>query len=85
VALPPPYEDYAIARSAVRAALDCDAPRFAPTLWLKADGTFRSGERAYKDADFEVAKKYFITSTTFAERAENATRLKKFQTGENAP
>lgn len=85
VAAPPCYEEYVMARAAVRAAHDVDSARFATGLYNKADENFRSGEKAYKDQDFAEAKKFFINAQAFAERAENATRLKKFQTGDSFP
>ncbi len=80
-----PYEDYALARAAVRAAQDADSARFATNLWNKAEDNFRSGQKAFRDADYEAAKKHFQLAQQFAEKAENITRLKKFQTGENFP
>ncbi len=85
VVAPAPYEDYTIARSAFRAAQDVDSPRFATGLWNKAEENFRKGEKAWKDAEFEEARKYFKRSIGYSERAENATRLKKFQTGDSFP
>ncbi len=80
-----PYEDYALARAAVRAAQEADSARFATNLWNKAEENFRSGQKAFRDADYESAKKHFQLAQQFAEKAENITRLKKFQTGENFP
>lgn len=81
----PPYEEYTLARAAVRAAQDVDSARFATALWNKAEENFRLGEKAYKDADFGIAKKRFVYAQSFAEKAENATRLKKFQSGDSFP
>ena len=85
VAAPPPYEEYTLARSAIRAAQDVDSARFASGLWVKAEENYRNGEKAFKDADYAEAKKFFAAAQVFAEKAENATRLKKFQTGESFP
>jgi hypothetical protein len=85
VAAPPPFEDYTIARAAIRAAQDVDSARFSPGLWNKADENFRNGQKAYKESDYADAKIYFKKATDLAERAENATRLKKFQTGDSFP
>ena len=82
---PPPYEDYTMAGAAIQAAQDSDSPRYAPSLWDKADENYEKGKQAYKDADFDIAEKYFIVAKDYAERAENATRLKKFATGESFP
>ena len=85
VAAPPPYEEYTLARAAVRAAQDADAPRFSVGFWTKADDNYRNGQKAYRDADFDEAREFFKTAQIYAERAENSTRLKKFQTGESFP
>lgn len=85
VAPPPPYEDYSLARTAVRAARDVDSARFSTTTLHKAEEALRNGEKAFKDNDFEVAKRYFKLAKEHAESAENATRLKKFRTGDSFP
>ncbi len=85
VAAPAPYEEYSLARAAIRAAQEVDSARFATALYSKAEDAYRNGQKAYKDADFSDAKKYFLQTIQFAERAENATRLKKFQTGDSFP
>lgn len=82
---PPPYEDYTIARTAIRAAQDVDSPRFAAGWWAKADESYRKGEQAYKDVEFEQAQKYFRSAIRYAERAEDTTRLKKFESGDTFP
>lgn len=85
IASPPPYEEYALARAAIRAAQEADSARFATGIWNKAEESFRSGQKAYKDADYDSAKKFFQAAQAHAEKAENITRLKKFQTGEGFP
>lgn len=85
VSAPPPYAEYNIARVAVRAAQDVDSARYASGLWNRADENYRAGERAFNDNDFSEAKRRFQQATLFAEKAENATRLKKFQTGDSFP
>ena len=85
VAAPTPYEEYNLARTAVRAAQEVDSSRYAPGLWNRADENLRAGESALKDNDFARARQHFLTATQFAEKAENATRLKKFQTGDSFP
>lgn len=85
VAVPPPYEEYTLARAAVKAAQEVDSARFATGLWHRAEENFRNGQKAFKESDYGPAKTYFKKATEFAERAENATRLKKFQTGDSFP
>jgi hypothetical protein len=82
---PPPFEEYTLARAAVRAAQEFDSARFAPAYWNKAEDSFRSGQKAFKDADFGAAKKFFELAQASAERAENVTRLKKFESGDSFP
>lgn len=85
VAAPPPYEEYSLARTAVKAAQDADSARFATGIWNKAEENYRAGQKAYRESDFDTAKKHFQAAIQFAEKAENATRLKKFQTGDSFP
>ena len=81
----PPYEDYTVARTAVRAAQDVDSARYAPGLWAKADEAYRNGEQSYKDSNFESAQSFFKKAIRYSEEAENATRLKKFESGDSFP
>lgn len=85
VAAPPPYEDYTLARAAIRAAQDVDSARFSGGYWNRAFDSFRMGETAFREADFADAKKHFVSAKAMAEKAENATRLKRFQTGDGQP
>lgn len=82
VSAPPPYEEFTLARAAVNAARAYEAPKHAPGYWHKAKEFYIRGERAYKESDFGVAHDNFKKARAFAEKAENATRLKKFQTGD---
>jgi hypothetical protein len=82
---PSPYEEYTLARSAVRAAQEIDSAQFAVGLWTKSEENFRLGEQAWKDNENDAARKYFKMAQVYAERAENATRLKKFQSGDAMP
>lgn len=82
---PPPFEDYNLARAAVQAAQEADSPRISTNLWNRADEEFRLGERAYRDKEFDQAKRHFLKARKYAERAENVTRLKKFQSGDTFP
>jgi len=85
IAAPAPYEEYVLARAAVRAAQEVDSARFSSGLWNRAEENYRSGAKAFKDADFKEAKQFFTKAIEFAERAENSTRLKKFQSGDSFP
>jgi hypothetical protein len=85
VAAPPPYQEYTLARAAIRAAQDVDSARFSGGYWNRAFDSFRSGEKAFKNADYAEAKDFFVSARVLAEKAENATRLKRFQTGDGQP
>lgn len=85
VAAPPPYEEYTLARAAIKAAQDVDSARFSGGYWNRASDDFREGEKAWKDAEYETAKRLFKSAIQLSERAENATRLKRFQTGDGLP
>lgn len=84
-ASPPPFEDYALARSAISAAQEVDSAKFAKGFWSRAEENYLEGQKAFANQDYEVAKKLLRKSTEYAERAENLTRLKKFQTGDSFP
>jgi hypothetical protein len=84
-ASPPPVESYTLARSALKAAKTAEAGRHAAADWYKAEEFYRKGEKAYKISDYGEAKIDFDKAKMYAERAENITRLKKFQSGEFAP
>ncbi len=82
---PTPYDEYSLARAAMTAAREADSAQYAPGLWTKADEAYRTAQKAWDSSEFDVAQKYFKLSTEYAERAENVTRLKKFQTGGGVP
>lgn len=78
---PKPYEEYAIAYVALRSAKKSEASRYSPGYWSKAERLYREGQQAYNDNSNEKAKQLFKLSVKFAEKAENVTRLRKFQSG----
>lgn len=79
---PAPVEDYALARTALDWAEVAGAPSSASGFWHKAEDSYRRGKKAFENREFGAAQKHFIRARDFAERAENQTRLKKFQSGE---
>ncbi|MCC7404354.1 MAG: DUF4398 domain-containing protein [Bdellovibrionales bacterium] len=81
----PPINEYTIARTALQAAQDVEAARYASGFWHKAEEFYRKGQDAYKDNDFAAAREYFERAREFAEKAENSARLRKFQSGEGFP
>ena len=79
---PRPIEEYTLARAAVNSARESGAERLAPGLWHKAEEHYRNGQKSFKDKDNEGAMVGFLKAIEFAEKAENASRLKKFESGE---
>lgn len=82
---PAPYEDYALARAAVQAAQEADSARYVTAIYRRAEDSFRNGQKAFKDGDNLEAKKFFRSAIQLAEKAENMTKLKKFQSGDSFP
>ncbi|MCB0366752.1 MAG: DUF4398 domain-containing protein [Bdellovibrionaceae bacterium] len=81
----PPIPEYTIARTALQAAQDVEAARYASGFWHKSEEYYRKGEQAYADNDFGVAREFFEQAREYAEKAENSARLRKFQSGEGFP
>ena len=81
----PPRKEFTLARTALNAAKQSGARKFASGDWHEAEEAYRRGAKLYKENDYCNAKKVLLTSMAKSERAENATRLKKFQSGEVAP
>lgn len=74
-----------MARAAVQAAQNADSARFSTAMYRKAEDSFRNGQKAFKDGDHLEAKKFFQNALQAAEKAENSTKLKKFQSGDSFP
>ena len=85
VAAPPPFDEYVLARTAVAAAKEVDSAKNAPGLWTRAEENYRIAQKQFKDNDFALARRHFLSAIQFAEKAENATKLKKFQSGDSYP
>ncbi len=81
-AAPAPVEEYNIARTAIQAAQAEGAPRMAAAFWIKAEDHYRKGQKYYSESDFGRAREQFDLARQYAERAENATRLRKLQSGD---
>jgi len=78
----PPLNDYTLAKTALAAARDQDAARFAPSYWHQAEEAYRSGEVFYKKSEYTKAEEQFILARELAEKAENATRVQKYKSGD---
>ncbi len=78
----PPIESYNLAYMAVESARQLQAVKYAPALWAKAEQHYREGQDYFKRENFQAADGAFLKARNFAERAENVTRLKRFELGE---
>ena len=84
-ASPPPYVEYTLARTALRAARDSGAPRFAAGFWHEAEQAYRDGRLSFEENRNEEARNHFKEALEWAEKAENATKIKRFQSGQGLP
>lgn len=82
VTVPPPVDDYALARAAMEAAQSVQAPRHSPGYWHQADDAYRRGQLYYRDQNWSRAKTEFIKARIAAEKAENSARVIRQKTGE---
>lgn len=79
---PMPLEDYSLARVAIEAAREVQAPRHAPGYWHQADEAYRKARLLYKDQRWDEARIEFVKARVAAEKAENAARLVRQRTGD---
>ncbi len=80
-----PLDEYTLARTALEAARERDAARYAPSYWHRAEESYRKGEERFRDEEYEQAEVLFREAKSFAEKAENMARLQKYKSGEVAP
>ncbi|MBK7960180.1 MAG: DUF4398 domain-containing protein [Bdellovibrionales bacterium] len=80
--IPPPIEEYAIARAAIDAAKSVQAPRHSPGFWHQAEEAYRKGRLLYSDRDWSGARTEFLKSRAAAEKAENSARLIRQKNGD---
>ena len=82
---PRPLKEFTLARTAVDYARYVGAPHLAPGFFYKAEQHYNKGvECLKKNARYE-ARDHFVKAKKYAEKAENKTRIKKFQSGEPLP
>lgn len=74
-----PVNEYNLARTAMEAAQESEAARFAPAIWYKAELAYREGQGLYRERNYEAARSRFNAARTFAEQAENAARLGRLE------
>ncbi len=79
---PIPQEEYVLARVALEAAREVQAPRHSPGYWHQAEEAYRKARLFYRDQRWDEARKEFIRARNAAEKAENAARLTRQRTGD---
>ncbi|MCB0415318.1 MAG: DUF4398 domain-containing protein [Bdellovibrionales bacterium] len=79
---PAPVEEYNLARTALQAARAAESNRYASGFLHEAERLYRLAQHQYDNRDYENAESNFIKARSFAEKAENVTRLKKFKSGD---
>lgn len=77
-----PIKEYTLARAAQQAATSADASKFAPKLFHRSQKLYKKGERLFKERYYDKAKKSFLLSKRYAEKAEAKARVKQFQSGD---
>jgi hypothetical protein len=79
---PQPLLEYTLARTAMEAARNVDAVKYAPSHWYQATEYYRTATLLFKEKKYDDAKNNFDLARVYAEKAENLSRLKKFKSGE---
>jgi hypothetical protein len=79
---PIPLDEFSIARAALEAARDVQAPRLSPGFWHQAEEAYRKGKLLYKDSRWDEARTEFLKAKQAAEKAENSARLTRQRTGD---
>ena len=79
---PVPLDEYTLARAAIDAARDVQAPRLSPGFWHQAEEAYRRGRLLYKDSRWDEARIEFLKAKQAAEKAENSARLNRQRTGD---
>lgn len=77
-----PVQEYSLAKAAYEAAITAESAKYAPQLFYKAEKAYKRGEQLYKERDFEGARVQFVTSQKLSEKAEDESRVKQFNSGE---
>lgn len=82
VTVPPPIEEYTLARTALEAARQVEAARYSSGFFHQAEESYRKAVILYKEREFVEAQKEFIKAKIAAEKAENSARVIRFKNGE---
>jgi hypothetical protein len=82
VTMPPPIEDYALAKAALDAAKAVEAARFSSGFFHRAELSYKKAVSLFEDREYEQAQEEFRRARDAAEKAENSARLLRFKNGE---
>ena len=82
VTVPPPNEEYTLAKAALDAAKAVQAARYSPGFWHQAEEFFRQGKILYNEREYSEAKYLFLSAKSSAEKAENSARLLRQKSGD---
>lgn len=80
--IPPPVEEYSLARAAIEAARAVQASRYSAGHWHQAEDAYRKGKLYYQEREWKQARIEFVKARVAAEKAENAARLIRQKSGE---
>jgi len=78
----PPIQDYNLAYVAVEAAKGSQAAKYAPALWTLAERSYQEGQEFFRRERYREAEKAFVRARGYAEKAENISRLRRYETGD---
>ncbi len=79
---PVPINEYTLARAALDAARDVQAPQLSPGFWHQAEEAYRRGRLLYQDSHWDEARIEFLKAKQAAEKAENSARLSRQRSGD---
>lgn len=82
VTVPPPNDDYTLAKIALDAAKSVQSARYSPGYWHQAEEFFRRAKILYGEREYEEARNFFVNARIAAERAENSSRLIRQKNGD---
>ena len=60
-----------------------NASLYSPGVWSQAEEAYFEAKKHFKEREYDDAAVKFEEARRLAERAENISRLKKFQSGES--
>lgn len=82
VSIPPPVEDYTLARTALDAARSIESARYSPLYFQQAENHYKKAQSLYEDREYDKAQLEFIQCRRAAEKAETAARIQILLSGE---